>query len=241
MAQITVYRQTAGGNWDSADGWNDAADGSGVNYTNPQNGVNTFICDMNGKAISLNIDVTVDRVQALTSGTVERLTISSTRSLTAATKYAGSSITLGFIAVSTNGVLTYSGNVDGTGATGAMFRLSAATSVLNWIDSSAVSGNCYIIGVNGTVNLGTEANPLPIALSGSLSVVNAGSVTIDATYCTVTYQSATAQCSRSGGLLTTVGPTLPAAGNVRQNSGTFGYAGDPQTPAWSGGLYAGLL
>ena len=66
MPQITLYAQTNNMNWDAANGWNAVSGGGGTAYTNPQNAANTFICDLNGKTVVANQDISVDKIQAST-------------------------------------------------------------------------------------------------------------------------------------------------------------------------------
>jgi hypothetical protein len=114
MAQITIYAQGPI-NWDTTDGWNTASGGGGTAYTDPQNGVDTFICNLNGKVVTLNKDVTVDQITA-TDGT-GYLSINGTRTLTVAAEngilYSGTS-TSGMVRYTTGANLTINGEVHGS-------------------------------------------------------------------------------------------------------------------------------
>lgn len=141
MAQITVYYKAASGNWNDADGWNDAANGSGTDYTNPQNGANTFICNLNGKAVTLNVDATVDLVTEAGAG---YLTISGTRIVTvgAASGIVYSSTgTSGMVRAGDGTNITINGQVLQSSATGRCIVSSGsgAVSIIN-TGSTAVGG-----------------------------------------------------------------------------------------------------
>lgn len=145
MAQITVYAHAAG-NWDVDDAWNDAANGSGTHYTNPQNGGgNTYICDLNGLVMNLNRAVTVDLVRA-TTGT---LTVVGTVTLTSPITYNGTS-TSGMVIVGTSAILTVTGAVTATAAGHALVTSSTGTFYV----TGAVQGGTTGTGIK---HIGTSA------------------------------------------------------------------------------------
>lgn len=108
MAQLTIYA-TGTINWNTTDGWAQNADGSGTLYTNPQNGVDTYICNLNGKTVTQNVDVIVDSI----IGSSGLLRMYGTRSLTASITYSGTS-TGGFVTFVTTPVPTINGQVNNT-------------------------------------------------------------------------------------------------------------------------------
>lgn len=160
MAQITLYKKTTPTNWDATNAWNTAADGTGTDYTNPQNGADTYICDLNSKTTTLNVDVVVDCVKATTS--TGFLQCSTTRTLTAQLQYSSTS-TSGMVQVTAN-TLT----VNPSGVTGI---------------ANSSSGYCVVVSSTGsfTLNVGSGSTAISNTGSGQGVRVTASSSTITIT------------------------------------------------------------
>lgn len=181
MAQITVYAQTGITNWDSANGWNTVAGGGGTAYTDPQNGGgNTFICDLNGKTVALNKDVTVDQIQASTS--TGNLTVSATRTINGNLSYSSSS-TSGMVRPSA-GTLTVNGSVTNSSSGYCIAGSSTASLVIanGTSDALIASGAGTAVYWGSTGNLTITGNLYAqgtVASAYCLNVLAAASVTIN--------------------------------------------------------------
>lgn len=140
MAQITVYAQGTQ-NWDTAGGWKTAG---GTPYDDPQNGVDTFICNLNSQGVTMNKDVTVDQIVA--SDGAGYLSVSGTRTLTV-----GASNGLLYSGTSTSGMVRYT--------TGASLTVNG---------QSSLSGNGYLFvgGGTGVLALNNGSN-IAVAVSGT--------------------------------------------------------------------------
>jgi hypothetical protein len=179
MAQVTLYAKNATMNWDDANAWNTAADGSGTDYTNPQNGGgNTYICDLNGaaKTISINVAVSVDQIRqgvttgggkiAIPNGTAATITVAS------ANGFYGdvfSSVTwgTGTCSLTINGSVTYAG----TSTSGMIPYTTSQTVTVNGRVTNSSSG--YALGGTGSGALTiSNAGGTAVTASGSGRVVN---------------------------------------------------------------------
>lgn len=126
------------------------------------------------------------------------------------------------------GTLTLTGNVSCTNG-GNVLNLVAGT--LNWTGAStlAASTDCSIQINGGTLNL----TGLSLANSGNLAIRKLSGTLTQGTG-VVTNQIAAAQAVAINGTLTVVGPTLPAATDVRIGSATYGNPASPVTPTMQG-------
>ncbi len=189
MAQITVYAQGTQ-NWDTASGWNSAANGSGTAYTDPQNGANTFICDLNGKVVTLNKDVTVDQIIA--SDGTGYLTVSGTRTINVSDSngiyYTGTS-TSGMVRIGASANLTVNGQV--TKGDGAGYCIVGSSDAILTVDNSdcttADSSAVYVMGntTGRVISWGATGN-LTIHGTSYYSVRTNGSAAAYAIYVTST-------------------------------------------------------
>jgi hypothetical protein len=144
-------------NWTDADAWNSAANGSGpTNYTNPQNGTTagtTYKCNVNGKTVTLDADVTVDEIDSLTGvGGTLVIGASTTRNVSAAL------------------VVSF--------ASGSLFTL-AATRVLNWIGTVTTTGNQTVFNMTGgTLVVSGAMSSTGTGQSGGLIYLASGGPTV---------------------------------------------------------------
>lgn len=174
MAQITVYAQSGITNWDSVDKWNTVAGGGGTSYTNPQNGGgDTFICDLNAKSMSLNIDVTVDVIQ--TASTSSALNVSTDRVITAELLMTGGSGS-GMVRPS-SGILTVNGVVRSTGAGSAIATSGSASLVLSNGTDVVVSAESTSASTCRTVTFGSSGS---LEITGDVAVISGSGASVSA-------------------------------------------------------------
>lgn len=169
MAQITLYAQ-ANGNWDAINNWNTVAGGGGTAYTNPQNNItNTFICDLNSKAITFNVStITVDKIIA--SDSVSYLTnASGSKILNAILEYSGNMTTTGFIRNS--GTLTINGKVLSTGGTGYTVGTSSSTEIIINAGSDGIAVESTSKTTNRTININSGS----FTINGNVARYGSGS------------------------------------------------------------------
>lgn len=180
MAQVVLYAQTAVMNWDAVNGWDTQADGLGTDYTNPQNGGGTtYACDLNGKAVTMNVNVVIDALNKSSGNlTVDPGTFSLTLATSTSTFSGTSPILVGnlvnFTLITNGNYYTNNGtgygiNVSGTGTVtinepgttifvntssgrGIYLGGSGTSNITgNWTQSG--SGNGILIGGAGTNNI----------------------------------------------------------------------------------------
>lgn len=212
MAQKTIYA-VANGNWNAANNWADASDGSGSTYTNPQNGADTYICDLNGKNITVNVAVSVDKIRtgATIAGGTLVIPDGATASITVTTatsgiysNYSGSLIT--WTAITTASSLTINGDAQyaSTSYSGMLTSPSKATLTIN--GKLTVSGTAYAVYATGT---------------GVVNVSNAGNTAVNAT-------NGYALSHNSTGALTITGALTAAGGRCiyLSNNATVSITGD---------------
>ena len=225
MSQLTWYRKTAGGNWDVADGWNDAADGSGTDRTNPQNGGgNTYICDLNAKAVSINVAVSVDQIRtgvtnaggtiAIPNSTAATITVAVTNGVTSS--YAGAMLTWGtgtcsltingpgtalnavtYSSTSTSGMLPVGASQTLTVNTG-MIRNTAAGTVI--VQNS--TGICVATNTGGTV-VSASGGGKGINPNGSGALTTTGLATSAESSCAIYNYSSSVANAHNGNVQTT--------------------------------------
>lgn len=130
--------------------------------------------------------------------------------------------------IDTQSGVSFTWNGTSTGASSATIVYNTGTFIWSGARTLAASKTCVLWLVSGTMNLSN----LVLTNSGTFIVhVNTGTLT--GTNATITNQSAAASAAQIGTTaLTIVGPSLPTAGNVVSGTGTFGYAGDLQTPTF---------
>lgn len=115
MGQVTLYAHAAG-NWSAIDGWNDAANGLGTHYTNPQNGTpagTTYDCVLNSLAMVADVDITVDAIRAPATD-IGILTVSGTRTINVGSTNGiiyGHTLVAGMVVVPTGTNLIVNGQV----------------------------------------------------------------------------------------------------------------------------------
>ena len=237
MAQITVYAQSDG-NWDKADNWDTVPGGGGTDYTNPQNGGgNTFICDLNGYDIAMNVDVTVDRiVEDTANGT---LVVSDTRVLTVSANpgvsYSGTD-TSGCIRIGTGGALTITHD-QGAGTTAIQASaagyavVTSGSGVLSISNSGGTAVTCSSSGrgvSHGSTGAMTVTGAVSCSGTGYGIVVGAASTN------TITGKLSTSAsygyAIRIAGGTTTVNGDIASAANI----GALGSGGTVQ-------LYSGTM
>lgn len=146
MAAITLYARSTG-NWDKANNWNTAADGSGTAYTDPQDGTDAFTCHANTFTITINKNVTVTKLSTLaeagTAGGSFTTSGQSGKTITADV-YAGS-VTCLFLADNTSSELV--GNSYGSTTTNSRRGVSVGIGCIQ-------TGNSF--GGNGSSRSGTD-------------------------------------------------------------------------------------
>ena len=235
MAQVTVYAQSAGMNWDASNGWNTAAGGGGTSYTNPQNGADTFICDLNALQVVLNVDVTVDRIQS--SNLNGYLTVTTTRSITGSDGTANviqhsSGGQTGMVRVSA-GTLTISTGIVANTSSGWAVVLSGTGDL---VISNA--GNTAVLQSGSGRGVTTAVASRLITITGNIVQSSTGwGVTANANTCTVTI---TGNVSCSGNAARGVNITNSSActitGDLSATQGAAVYMSNTATLAITGNL-----
>lgn len=172
MAQVVLYAKTGIANWDDANKWNTAADGSGTDYTNPANGGGTtYLCDLNAKNVALNVGgsvsptITVDQIRtgATNAGGTIGVGNSGAPILNLGNggitpSYAGAMVTwgTGTCSLTVNGNATYSSTY-----TSGAFPTGASQSLfINGLLTNTSSGYAILessTGIVGVVNAGVTA------------------------------------------------------------------------------------
>lgn len=186
--------------------------------------------------ISGNVSVTSASSYGLIFNTAAntKLTISGTLSCSVLSIYGAVRITGGTLVLDGPVVCTNGGMVTGP------FYPLAASQTIQWTGARTLSSEqaCVINVKGGTVVLATETEALTLTNSGAF-IINKASGTIVTSAgespvytASIVNQSLRAVAACIGDDISSIitGPTLPAVGNVLTGSGTFGYAGDPQTP-----------
>jgi hypothetical protein len=142
-------------NFDTANGWNSAANGSGTDYTATDSGGGIYIVDsaantldLNGCAVTLNQSCQVALIQA-TTGT---LTVSGTRTINGNVTYSGTS-TSGMVIVPTGTGLTINGQATNTAAGYAIVQSGSGTTTITNAGGTAVANSGNGRGVS-TANTG---------------------------------------------------------------------------------------
>lgn len=169
MAAKTIYA-VADGNWDAANNWADNADGSGSTYTNPQNGVDTYICMLNGKTITINVAVSVDKITNAGAGGLLSIPDGASATVTVATADEGFSATFVYQMTSWvgGGSLTINGDVkySGTNTSGMITYTTGQTVIVNGKVTNSSSGYALV---------GSGSGVLTISNVGGTAVSNSGS------------------------------------------------------------------
>jgi hypothetical protein len=195
-----MWWANAAGNWDTAAIWNSQQDGLGYNTTHPLPSTDT--AHLNGKAINLNVDVTISSVQA--AGATGQLTVVSSHSVTGNIAYGGT-LTTGMFVVPTGTYLTVYGCVMSTstgygivtaGLSGVTVSSAAGIALMNTSSgrSMSLAGTGWFV-INGTsTQLGSGYCVLSAVSSSTSTMVgfttnrdssgaalrtSAGTVTID--------------------------------------------------------------
>ena len=190
MAQVTVYATAIITNWDTALGWNSQADGLGTNYTNPQNGGGTtYDCVLNNRAVTLNVDVTVDAIRAPASDT-GTLTVSGTRIITVSATNGvayGHTLTTGMVIVptGTNINITSTGGAGTNAVTNTSTGhcvVSAGTAIVSFSNSGGVALNNS--GAGRAFNPGASG---AVAITGDIQNSGSGQCVQGIGACTVTF------------------------------------------------------
>jgi hypothetical protein len=211
-AAITVYLQSST-NWDTSNAWNTLAGGGGTAYTNPQNGANTFTCDLNGNKATIDTSVTVTQIQSSGAG---YLTSSGTYTVTATFVFSGSATSC--ITV-TAGTLTLSGNCTHSGAS--VLLTTSSTGSFVWSSGAISSTSTTSSGVfttggtgsgtfNGTLTQNGPTYGFQHGSTGTLTVSNPGNTLLTLTSGT----SGIIQSSSSAGPVYWNGNASQAAGEV---------------------------
>jgi hypothetical protein len=170
MAATPLYAHAAG-DWDAVDAWNDAQNGLGTHYTNPQNGTPpgvTYICILNSLAMHANLDITVDAIQA-PAGDTGTLTIEGTRVInvgaTDGIVYTHTS-TSGMIIVPTGTNLTINGQI--VCAAAGYVVVTAGTAVISIVNAGGTA-----ISVTGT-GRGISSGGGNFSVTGIINCSNTG-------------------------------------------------------------------
>lgn len=170
-AATTLFCQNSSSNYDAANNWNTAANGSGTAYTNPQNGdaqhgSTSYVLDINSKtSVAINVNVTADSIQG--SDSTGFFTVTTTRTLTLGTNAATAGVNYsgglagGLIQVGASGALTITGAGSGTtavlasGTAAAIIATSSGAVTINNTGGTGASSTSSGVGVN--MNGGTGA------------------------------------------------------------------------------------
>ena len=178
MAQLTWYAKNAG-NWDAANAWNDQADGLGTDRTNPQNDVNnTYICDLNNKAINVNCAISVDQIKTGVTNAGGTLAIpnSTAATITVATAttglYSNSATTMVTWGTGTCS-LTVNGDVQNAGSatsSNSLFVIGTSRMVFLNGTATASSGTVAYVGSAGAITI-TKAGGTAVSCTGTGFVV----------------------------------------------------------------------
>jgi hypothetical protein len=106
---MAIWYAHIAGNWDVADAWNSAVDGSGDHASHPLTVTDT--ADLNGLAMTLNVDPTIALIRA--SGAVGQLTVSGNRTVNGNITYAGTNAA-GMVVAPTGTALVVNGQATET-------------------------------------------------------------------------------------------------------------------------------
>lgn len=224
MGQKTIYA-VANGNWDAANNWADNADGSGSTYTNPANGGGTtYLCDLNAKAITVNVAVNVDSIRTGVTNVGGTLVIpddtSATITVATATtgiysNYAGSLVT--WTGITTASSLTINGDVQyaSTSSSGMLPYGEKATLVINGKVTCSSSGYCCV---------GSSTGILTISNAGGQAVANTSSGRgvnhVSSGVCTITGDvAASGTVDGIAVRIQTTGATVTVTGTVTSSAG----------------------
>jgi uncharacterized delta-60 repeat protein len=180
MAQLTWYAKTPG-DWDAADAWNDQADGAGTDRTNPQNGGDTYICDLNAKEMNLNVAVSVDQIRtgATNAGGTIHVPDSTEATITVAvtnglySNYAGSMLTWGSgtCSLTINGDTQYAST-----STSGMFPVAANQTLTGNGQSSGTSSGYTIVESGGSVVLSNLGDTVVSQTANGRGLYSSGGV-----------------------------------------------------------------
>lgn len=179
MAQITLYAQSNAA-WDAANQWGTTTTG-GTLYTNPQNGADTYICDLNAKNVTVAIDVTVDLIRTGVTnagGTIVLGANSKVITASITSSYAGTMLTWGaYTSLTITGTVTYSS----TSTSGMLTVGTGQTLVINGLTTTSSSGYAILTSGTGVLtcnNVGTDV--LSQQSSGrTISAGSSGNLTIN--------------------------------------------------------------
>lgn len=232
-------------NWDDANAWNSAADGSGTNYTNPQNGGGTtYLCYLNGKTVTVNIAVAVDQIVGSVSGVLS-VPDGASALITVATATAGITIPLGSVGILTwagasASSLTINGDVNYSGtSTSGMFPYTTNQAItLNGKVTNTSSGYCFVGSGSGVLTI-SNVGGTAISCSGSgrgVSHASTGAMTVTgamsntssgrcisvnaATTCSITGSGSNSGVSGYVAAFTAAGITATFTGDVTVSTGT---------------------
>ncbi len=172
MAQLTWYLKAATGNWDDANAWNDQADGLGTDRTNPQNGADTYICDLNAKAVTINVAVSVDKIRtgATNAGGTIAVPNSGTSTITVATATTG-------LYSNFNGTLV----TWGTGTCSLTINGDAQYASTSTSGGIAAPGASQTIVINGKLTNSSSGYALVPSSTSVVTITNAGGTALSGT------------------------------------------------------------
>ena len=150
MTQFTIYAQTNGMAWNATNGWDSVPAGGGTDYTNPQNGADTYICILNGKHVKQNVNVVVDQIRESGTGYLD---VSGVRTInaTGGIDYAGNSAN-GMLRLTAGEAITISnGTVMNSGGGRAIVGLQSIININNYGNTACHALNGYAV-YNGQSN-----------------------------------------------------------------------------------------
>lgn len=244
MAAITVYAQSSG-DWDKANNWDTVAGGGGTDYTDPQDGTDSFTCDLNGYAINLNKTVVVTKIQATAAGGTIVVPNSSTPTIGNASgvktqvtsSYAGTMLTwgTGTCSLTINGSVLYSST-----STSGMFTVGASQTIT--VQNTGGAGTT-------AMKCSSSGYTLLASSSGTFIVTNSGGTALEQTSSGRVIMSTTtsSSCAITGlcSTTTTAGraldhgtgaATISITGNVSASSTAPAVSFSAGTLNWSDGL-----
>ena len=240
MAQLTWYLKAASGNWDAINAWNDQSDGLGTDRTNPQNGGgNTYICDLNAKAVTINVAVSVDKIR---TGLIDNLggTIvipnSTAAVITVATATVGLTSTYntsmltwgtGTSSLTVNGDVAYTS----TSTAGMLPVGTDQTITINGKLTNTAAGYAVVPGGSGVLSV-SNVGLTAISVSGASgrAVSNSSTGTNSVTGIVTSSASGSAWYNASGFTVTTITGNVTSSGTagnvIYQASGTLTITGN---------------